>query len=239
MIPYYFGTPHVAADTFWPYTYAFQWGRQILWKAWLCWIMTGANSPARVPQICTEWISSEQHQQLRHILVGKVCQSQSTNLSSFSHSTAFIDWYVFCPRHLRMEEWEGHPTRSGCRTNQEVALSSVPLCKHHCKGQLAHCQERVSMDDFCVCLEYVLESAEERVGFLSESFQPKGAIQKNVSCALESGCFHGWLVPEWLVSVVGAQKVNLCFWADQFHSQFLIYNPWSYDTSLYPAPSPT
>lgn len=114
-----------------------------------------------------KWIGSEQHQQLRRILVGKVCRSQSTNLSSLSHLAAFIDQYVFSPRHQSMEGWEGHPTPGGWRTNQEVALSPVSLCKHLCKGELAHCQERVSMHDFHACLEYVLESAEENVGFVS------------------------------------------------------------------------
>lgn len=83
MIPYYFGTPHTGADSFCLHIYAFHWGRWILQEAWLCW-MNGANSPARLPQSCTEvdqlWTAS----------AAKTCfggqgHSASGNLASHWH----------------------------------------------------------------------------------------------------------------------------------------------------------
>lgn len=138
MIPYYIGTPHIGADSFWLYTYAFQWGRQILQKAWLCWIVQGANSPARMPQICTKvdqlWAASA-----AKAYSGGQSMSVSVNQSFFPLTFNCLHW-LMCFLSKALE------------CNQEVALSPAPLCKHLCKGELAYCQERVSMHDFYVCV---------------------------------------------------------------------------------------
>lgn len=160
MIPYYIGTPHIGADSFWLYTYAFQWGRQILQKAWLCWIVQGANSPARMPQICTKvdqlWAAPAAKAYL-----GGQSMSVSVNQPFFPLTHNCLHWLMcFLSKALEYGR-EGHPTPRGCTVPSSSLQASLQgrACSLPRESQHAWL--------LCVCLEYVLESAVERVGFVS------------------------------------------------------------------------
>lgn len=127
------------------------------------------------PRFAPKWISSEQHQQLRHILEGKVCRSQSTNLSFLSYLTAFIDWYVFSPFCLFSGE-SGNP--QGVRvwkSERDIQHKEAGEKARSCTVPSSSLQGRACTLPresqhawlLSVCLEYVLESAVERVGFVS------------------------------------------------------------------------
>lgn len=142
-----------------------------------------------------------------------------------------------------MEEWEGHPTPRGWRKSEKLRCPQFLSAREslHTAKRESACVTSICVFGICVGVSSGKSGIRQSLcrQLSCESSQPKGAIQKNVGCALEGGCFLGWLVPGRLVSAVGAQKVNTCFWVDQFHYEFLICNPWSCDTSLYPAPRPT
>lgn len=208
--------------------------------------MNGTNSPARVPQICTKvdwlWTASAVK-----TYFGGHSTLVSVNQSFFPLTFNCLHWLMcFLPKAFKYGRVRGTKTKW---LENKPRCCTVPSSSLQASLQGRACTlPRESQHAWLLCAFGICVGVSRGKGGICqspcrqlahESFQPKGAIQKNTSCALESGCFHGWLVPGWLVFAVGAQKVNLCFWADQFHSQFLIYNPWSYDTSLYLASSPT
>lgn len=63
------------------------------------------------------------------------------------HSASFLE-SLEIPRVLEYGRVRETSNTKRLEKKQEVALSPVPLCK----GELAHCQERVSMHDFYLCV---------------------------------------------------------------------------------------
>lgn len=217
MIPYYFGTPHTGAESFCFHIYAFHWGRRILQEA-----QPQATFPSS------------------HIKL-----SSSTDMFSV-HSAYFLDG-------LEIPEVSGYGRVRGTSNSEWLEKKprgcTVPDSSLQAALQGRACtlpRGRQHAWLLSVCLEYVLESAVERVGFISpcvgswlmSHLTLRGTSKKNVGCALESACFQKWLQRSngWLVSVADVQKVNICFEADRSHYQFLTYKLWSRDTSSYPAP---
>lgn len=125
-------------------------GDNSLQEAWLCWTVNGANSPASLPQSCTEadqlWTPSAGQDilwwagllSLRQLFLLFTLNCLHQLICFLSILPIF--WMVWRSlRYQGMEEWEGHPTARGWRTNQEDALSPTSLCKQLCKGELARC----------------------------------------------------------------------------------------------------
>lgn len=169
MIPYYFGTPHIGADSFWLYTYAFQRERQILQKAWLSWIiiwmgqtaMPGCLRFAEVDQLWTA-PAAKAYFGGESMLVS--VKQPFTPLTFYC-----LHWLIcFLPRVLECGRVWGTSNTKWLEEKPKSYIVPSSSLQGSLQGRVCTFpRESQHAWLLCVCLEYVLESAVEKVGFVS------------------------------------------------------------------------